>query len=51
MHQMLGIGFEGATEYGNALKITWPEHEVVNVSDRVTEFHDCHYNSTLAIFI
>lgn len=45
MHQMLGINFECATEYGSALKITWPEHEMINVSDKETEFHDCHYNS------
>lgn len=45
MNQMLGVKFEGTTEYGHALKITWPEHKVEQVTGKMTEFHDCHKNS------
>jgi len=44
MNQMLGVKFEGGNEYGHALKITWPEHEI-NTTGKKTEFHDCHENS------
>jgi len=44
MHEMLGVTFEGNIEYGSALKITWPEHELYPMKKQI-EFHDCHKDS------
>ncbi len=42
MNKVLEVKFEEATEYGHALKITWPEHQLSNTLTKEIEFHDCH---------
>ncbi|CAE16868.1 unnamed protein product [Photorhabdus laumondii subsp. laumondii TTO1] len=45
MNKTIGIQFESEHEYGSALKMTWPEHEMSHVENKKTEFHDCHENT------
>ncbi|MEQ1974270.1 hypothetical protein [Xenorhabdus sp. SGI240] len=45
MNKTIGIHFESEYEYGSALKITWPEHEMNHIENKETEFHDCHENT------
>ncbi len=45
MNKTIGIQFESEYEYGSALKMTWPEHEMSHVENKKTEFHDCHENT------
>lgn len=45
MNKIMNIEFEGNIEYGSALKITWPEHEMQNKLPKAIEFHDCHAQS------
>ncbi|CDL82541.1 hypothetical protein [Xenorhabdus szentirmaii] len=45
MNKTIGINFEIENEYGSALKITWPEHEINHVEIKEIEFHDCHENT------
>ncbi|CDG86974.1 hypothetical protein [Xenorhabdus bovienii] len=45
MNKTIGVHFESEYEYGSALKITWPEHEMTHIENKETEFHDCHENT------
>ncbi|MBD2796575.1 hypothetical protein ID856_08530 [Xenorhabdus sp. 18] len=45
MNKTIGIHFENEYEYGSALKITWPEHEMSHIEEKKIEFHDCHVNT------
>lgn len=42
MNKILKIPFSEEYEYGSALKITWPEHQLNNKKLKEVEFHDCH---------
>ncbi|KAB8310136.1 hypothetical protein EH228_11560 [Erwinia endophytica] len=45
MNKIIGVEFEDEFEYGSALKITWPEHNLSHAEDKLIEFHDCHKNT------